>query len=335
MTAKAPKVFSVDGLGAPSRFMNDAAIGSGMAFLNAELEKRDARLHEPLTSVTWQRDIVASTGGGWVEFTSNMFVEYATTGGNENGIIGGETNDIPIIQANVSKDFGKVFTFSNILKVHFVDQQKLQNIGRNLDEILDKGIRLNYNKSIDNLTYTGLPNMNIYGLVNNPALVASAAPNGAGGTATWKTKTPDEILADVNNIITATWAASEYDLSGMANHILIPPDQYTYLVSTKVSNAADKSILQYLLDNNIGKNQGVDLVIVPSRWCVGAGTGGKDRMVAYVNDEDRVIIDLPVPLSRIMTQPNVTEMAYLTAYAAQLGQVKFLYTQCARYMDGI
>jgi hypothetical protein len=335
MTApKSPKVFSIDGL-VPTITTDAGAIGTGMAFLNAELEKRDPRLLEPLASVTWQRDIVARTGGGWVDFTSNMFVDYATTGGNENGIIGGETNDIPIMQANVSKDVFKVVNFANILKVPFVDQQKLQKIGRSLDDILDKGIRLNYNKSIDNITYLGLPTMSIYGLVNNPSLVATTAPNGATASPLWKNKTPDEILADVNNIITATWAASEYDLSGMANHILIPPTQYTYIVSTKVSGNADKSILQYLLDNNIGRNQGVDLVIAPSRWCIGAGTGATDRMLAYVNDEDRVNFDLPVPLSRVMTQPNVEQMAYLTAYAAQLGQVKFLYTQCARYMDGI
>lgn len=314
---------------------NDAAIGSGMAFLNAELEKRDPRLLEPLQSVTWQRDIVSKTGGGWVEFTSNYFADYATTGGNQNGIIGGQTNDIPIMQANVNKDIFKVFTFSNILKVPFVDQAKLQGIGRSLDDILDKGIRLNYNKSIDNIVYNGVPAIGIYGLLNNPDLVATAAPNGAAGTATWKTKTPDEILADINSLITATWTASEYDLTGMANHILVPPEQYAWLVSQKVSTAGNISILQFLLENNIGRNQGVDLVIAPSRWCIGAGTGGKDRMVAYVNDEDRVNFDLTVPLSRVMTQPNVTEMAYLTAYAAQIGQVKFLYTQCARYMDGI
>jgi len=328
----APRIHAVPG---SPMIMNDAAISGGMAFLTAELEKRDPRLLEPLSSVTWQRDIVAKTGGGWVEFTSNMFVNWATTGSNENGIIGGETNDIPIIQADVSKDVFKVVTFSNILKVPFVDQQKMQNIGRSLDDILDKGIRLNYNKSIDNVVYTGIPTMGFYGLTNNPNVIATAAPNGSGGTATWKTKTPDEILADVNKIITDTWASSEYDLSGMANHILIPPEQYTYIVSTKVSMAADKSILQYLLDNNIGRNQGIDIVIAPSRWCIGAGTGGKDRMIAYVNDEDRVNFDLPVPLARVMTQPHVTEMAYLTAYAAQLGQVKFLYLQCARYMDGI
>jgi hypothetical protein len=339
MTAVAPKasnVFSIDGIGGgPMVFMNDSAIAGGMTFLNAELEKRDPRLLEPLSSVTWPRDIVAKTGGGWVEFTSNTFVDYATTGSNESGIIGGETNDIPIMQANLSKDVFKVLTFANILKVQLVDQQKLQGIGRSLDDILDKGIRLNYNKSIDNVVYNGLPSFGLYGLINNPNLVATAAPNGAAGFSDWNRKTPDEILDDVNAIITATWAASEYDLSGMANHILVPPVQYGYLVGRKVSTAGNISILQFLLENNIGKNQGVDLFIGPSRWCTAAGTSSKDRMIAYVNSDDRVNFDLPVPLSRVMTQPNVEQLAYLTAYAAQLGQVKFLYTQCARYMDGI
>lgn len=331
---KSPKVFSLDAGGAPM-VMTDAAISGGMAFLNAELEKRDPRLHEPLQSVTWQRDIVAKTGGGWVDFTSNYFVDYASTGGNENGIIGGETNDIPIMQANVNKDVWKVFQFSNILKVPFVDQAKLQNIGRSLDDILDKGIRLNYNKSIDNIVYNGLPSMGVYGLVNNPSITAASVATGAASDTKWSTKTPDEILNDINQLITQTWASSEYDLTGMANHILIPPAQYTYISSTKVSSAGNISILQFLLENNIARNQGIELTIVPSRWCIGTGASGKDRMVAYVNDEDRVNFDLTVPLSRVMTQPQVTEMAYLTAYAAQIGQTKFLFTQCARYGDGI
>jgi hypothetical protein len=331
---KAPSIYTVPGLGA-GQFMTDSALGSGMSFLNAELEKRDPRLLEPLQSVTWQRDIVAKTGGGWVEYTSNYFADYATTGGNENGIIGGQTNDIPVMQANVSKDVFKVWTFSNVLKVPFVDQQKMQGIGRSLDDLLDKGIRLNYNKSIDNIVYTGVASMSVYGLVNNPAITAATVPNGASGFADWARKTPDEILKDVNDAITATWAASEYDLSGMANHVLIPPAQYSYIVSTKVSGNADKSILQYLLDNNIGKNQGVEISIEPSRWCIAAGVSSKDRMVVYANDEDRVNFDLTVPLSRVMTQPVVTQLAYMTAYAAQIGQVKFLYTQCACYRDGI
>ncbi|GLG01825.1 hypothetical protein Alches_18660 [Alicyclobacillus hesperidum subsp. aegles] len=329
------RVYTVPGM--QGRVMtNDAAIASGMAFLNAELEKRDPRLLEPLQSVTWPRDIVARTGGGWVEFTSQYFTDYATTGGvNNSGIIGGETNDIPIMQANINKEVWKVFTFSNILKVPFVDQQKLQGIGRSLDDILDKGIRLNYNKSIDNIVYVGVPSIGVTGLTNDPNVTTSAAPNGASGSSQWVNKTPDEILADVNSIIEATWQASEYDLTGMANHILVPPVQYSYLVGRTVSSAGNISILQFLLENNLGRNQGIELAIMPSRWCTGAGTGGKDRMIAYVNSEDRVNFDLTVPLSRVMTQPQVTEMAYLTAYAAQIGQVKILYYQSIQYMDGI
>ena len=58
-------------------------------------------------------------------------------------------------------------------------------------------------------------------------------------------------------------------------------------------------------------------------------------MVAYVNEKEKVKIDIPVSLSRVMTQPNVEQMAYLTAYAGQIGQVKIMYYETIRYVDGI
>jgi hypothetical protein len=36
-----------------------------------------------------------------------------------------------------------------------------------------------------------------------------------------------------------------------------------------------------------------------------------------------------------MTAPSVEQQAYLTAFAGQIGQVKFLYPTTARYADGI
>ncbi|WP_436663555.1 DUF2184 domain-containing protein [Alicyclobacillus acidoterrestris] len=327
--------YTVPGLGGASMTMDAAAIGTGLAFLNAELEKRDPRVMEPLQSVTWTRDIPVRTGGGWVEFTTHYGVNYQTTGGENYGVVGGQTNDIPIIQANLAKQVWQVFTFSNILKVPFVDQKKLEGIGRSLNDILDKGIRLNWNKSIDQLVYMGYEQFGTTGLVNNPNVAASAAAEGASGSTNWTKKTPQEILNDVNAGIETTWANSQYDLTGMANHILIPPAQYAYIVGQPVTAAGSQSILQFLLDNNIGKNQGIDVQILPSRWCTGAGTGGADRMVFYVNDEDRVNFDMTVPISRVMTQPDVREAAYLTNYTGQFSEVKFLFTQCVQYVDGI
>ena len=322
-------------LGSGIRTIDAAGIATGMAFLEGELEKRDPKIREPLTSVTWQRDIVADTGGGWVDFTSALDVDYATSGPNENSLVGGATDVLPMVQANVNKDIFKVFTWAQAMKIPFVDSQKFQTIGRSIDSILDKGIRLNYNKSIDQLVYRGFTNVGITGLVNNVNVVAEMAPVGTSGNTEWSTKTVDEILWDINKAITEAWAASEYDDSAMANHILLPPNKYAYLVSTRIGTSGDENILSYLLKNNMAAQQNKKLDIYPCRWCSGAGTSNKDRMVVYVNDKDFMYFDLPVPLTRAMTQPSALQFSYITVYAAQMGQVKTLYTQPMRYIDGI
>ena len=317
------------------RALDAAGIATGMAFLEGELEKRDPKIREPLTSVTWPRDIVAETGGGWVDFTSTINVDYATSGANDGSLVGGATDVITTVQANVNKDIFRVFTWAQAMKIPFVDSQKFQTIGRSIDSILDKGIRLNYNKSIDQLVYQGFKNVGITGLVNDDNVVSSLAPNGASGDTLWSSKTVDEILWDINKALVEAWAASEYDESAIANHILLPPAKYAYIQSTRIGTSGDESILSYILKNNLAANQGKSLTIVPCRWCTGAGTGGKDRMVIYVNDKDFLYFDLPVPLTRAMTQPVALQFAYVTIYAAQMGQIKWMYYQPARYVDGI
>lgn len=324
-----------DGSLGSGRVLDAAGISTGMAFLEGELEKRDPKIREPLTSVTWPRDIVAESGGGWVDFTSTMNVDYATSGGNDNSLVGGATDVISLVQANINKDVYKVFTWAQGMKIPFVDSQKFQTIGRSIDSILDRGVRLNYNKSVDQLVYRGFTSVGFTGLVNDANIIRSTAPNGAAGSSLWQNKTVDEILWDVNKALTEAWAASEYDESAIPNHLLLPPDKYAYIVSTRIGTSGNENILDYLLRNNLATNRGGNLYIAPCRWCSGAGTGNTDRMVAYVNDRDKVYFDLPVPLTRAMTQPVALQFAYITIYAAQMGQVKWLYYQPARYMDGI
>jgi Uncharacterized protein conserved in bacteria len=313
----------------------DSGTSSGLVFLAGQLEKQDPRLLEPLTSLTAPRDIDMIPGGGWTSITSNVFVDYATTGSDEDSIIGSETTNIPVSQANVSKDVFKVHTFSEILRVPLFDDLKLQQVGRSLSQILDDGLRLNHSKMIDRNTYIGISKTGTYGLVNNPNIVASNAAVGASTKRTWVDKTPTEIMNDINQLLTATVTASEYDLSGMANQILIDWPNYSYIVNTPVTSAGTESILSYLLKNNIATKQGRELNIYPCRWCTGAGVGETQRMVAYAKAENRVNVDLTVPLSRVMTAPNTTSASYETIFASQFSQAKFLYYQCCAYSDGI
>jgi hypothetical protein len=315
----------------------DTAVGGGNAFLVGELEKRDPKVREPLTSITYPRDIPIEEGGGWVDYTSNMAVDYGISGPNGYGIQANQSTTIPIVQMNLLKDLYQVFAWGNILHVNFIDMKKIEQVPRSLDDILDKGIKLNWNKSLDQITYLGpFSNSTFPGLLNNTNVTEYTVALGAGGSTSWATKTPTEILNDVNTAQINTWAASNYDVTGMANHILVPPQSYAYLLPVN-SAAGSVSILTYLLENNIGKTQGVDLKIYPSRWCIGAGTGATNRMLAYVNNRDRVQLDVTVPVQRVMTVPNISTGggSYDTLYQGQIGVVKYLAFYPVTYADGI
>ena len=330
-----------------SYFAMDAATAGGFAFLQGELEKRDPKVREPLTSVSWERDVPVKVGGGWVDKTSTFNVDYATSGGNALGIIGGQTNAVPIMQADIGKDLYPVYNWGHILKVSYIDLKKTQGIGRSLDDLLDKGIRMTYQKALDYNAYFGVEGN--AGLLNNNSLITITAPatNAQGGTS-FATSTPAEIQAVFNNAMLATWAASQFAPDGMGIDFLIPPTQWGILTAP-MTLAGASSILEYILKNNVAKELGMEMHVYPSRWCIGTNNGGPngdssiagasssgvDRMVCYINDEDRLYMDITVPIQRAMTQPSVEQVGYLTLYLAQFGVVKFLYTQPALYVDGI
>ena len=316
--------------------MDAAGIASGGAFLVSELEKRDPMIRKPLTSVTYPRDIVIQTGGGWVDYVSAMSVAYGITGGSGGSPVqAGGSNGLPIVQASVDKGIYKAHVFAVALRVMFLDMQRANFIGRSIDQLLQDGVRMTFDKHQDENAYVGLEEYGTTGLINNPDATESTVADGASGNGNWSGKTPAEILADVNTALTATWAQAGYDLDALPNHILLPYEEYTYILNTPVSDLATKSIYDYIMENNITNKNGGDLFIGATQWCKGAGTGGTDRMVVYVNHERFVKMGELVPLSRVMSAPNVTNVCYDTAYMANLSEVQVLYPQTITYWDQI
>ena len=317
--------------GASKPFAMDAAgIASGQAFLTSELEKRDMLVRTPLTSFTYSRDIPVRVGGGWAEFVSAMNVGYGLTGGSGEGMIGsGSADGIPMVQADFGKDLWKTHAIYAGTRVFWIDMQKGNMTGRNIDTLLRDGLRMAYDKHMDENVYAGFAKYGTTGLINNPDVVITNA------TKTWATATPDEILEMVNNAILATWARAAYDLDAIPNHILLPYEQYNYIATTKVTNLAEKTILTFLEENNVSGKNGGDLFIGATVWCKAAGTGSTDRMVVYSNKERYVAIDELVPLTRAMTTPNAERFSYDTAYAGNVSETEVFYPETITYTDGI
>lgn len=321
------------------RFAMDAAgIASGQAFLTSELEKRDMMVRTPLTSFTYNRDLPIRVGGGWAEFVSAMQVGYGITGGSGDGIMtAASANGIPMIQADFSKGLFKTHMIAAGTRVQWIDMQRGNMTGRNLDSLLRDGLRMTYDKHMDENAYVGFAAYGTTGLLNNPdALVTDAAATGSSSGTTFKSKTPDQILQDVNDAILTAWEQAEWDLDAVPNHILMPYEQYNYLATTRVSELAEKTILTFLLENNVAKQNGSDLFIGATAWCKGAAADGSDdRMVVYCNKERYIAMDELVPLTRAMTSPNTHYFCYDTAYAGNVSEVEVFYDQTIVYVDGI
>lgn len=316
--------------GAKPFAMDAAGIASGQAFLVSELEKRDMLVRTPLTSFTYTRDVPIRVGGGWDEYVSAMNVGYGITGGSGEGMIqSGSADGIPLIQANFGKDLWKTHVVAAGTRVFWVDMQRGNMTGRNLDQLLRDGLRMSYDKHMDENLYAGFARYGSTGLLNNAGVSINSA------NATWSTATVAQILDDVNQAILDAWAAAGYDLDAVPNHVLLPYEQYNYIATTPVSSLAEKSILTYLLENNVAKNYGVDLFIGATAWCDGAGAGGADRMVVYCNKERFIAMDELVPITRAMTTPNAERFSYDTAYAGNVSELEVFYTETIRYVDGI
>lgn len=323
----------------PVQRANDSSRMSGkdgLAFLRKELEKVDAKLLEPLDATLWPRDMPVKTGGGFIENIAAISVEYASTGGanGAKNLIFNEANDIPVMQADFDETVWRVFNWAEYWVLSYIQSEKFKKTARNAEEILTKGIHKHFDAFCDQNVYKGFEEVGSTGLLNNPNVTRVAAAANAGDTSTnWDDKTADEILADINDALSAVWAANEMAENALPNHILIPVAQFGSIVTRKVGTTGDKSILTYILENNITSQQGKKLVISPCKYCYHAGTDSADRMVVYINNADMVEFEMTQPLKR--WEMERANLAIKTPFVAQISEVKFKYPTTVRYVDGI
>ena len=124
---------------------------------------------------------------------------------------------------------------------------------------------------------------------NGSAPSAQVAADGTGSSRLWSAKTPDQILRDVNEALTAVETGTGE--TSIATDLILPTTKYNYIASTRIDNTG-VTVLQFLQQNN---SAGERLNIQKSRALETAGTGGTARMVAYENNPQVVKFHLPGP----------------------------------------
>jgi hypothetical protein len=330
-------------------------VDSTGAFLVGELERLDQTLHEPLAAVTWGRDIdlredvtladevssfTNSTYGASGSLGTGSGITSTGPGKSGKSWIGKNTDQIAGISLDISKTTFPLNLWAMEIKYTIPELESAAKLGRPIDQQKYEGLQLKHQMDIDEQVYVGDGAYGLYGLVNQPSTVVSNVTSVAtsGGNTTWATKTPDDILADVNEILTSVWTTSAYAV--VPSRLLVPPAQFGLISTMKVSTAGNVSVLKYIQENNLLTTSGRGkLDIYPAKWLVGAGSGGTlgtagtvDRMVAYTKDKKRVRF----PMTLLQRTPIQYDSLYhKTTYFARLGAVETVYGVTIGYRDGL
>jgi hypothetical protein len=317
-----------------------ATIDSAGAFVIGELERLDQTLHEPLVSFSWSRDIDlrsdVSIADEVSSFTNSTFAAIGGLTPTGKAWIGKDASAIASLALDIGKTANPLNLWAMQLGWTIPELESAQKVGRPVDTQKYSGMILKHNMDIDEQVYIGDADLGFTGLVNSTGLItpSNVAADGAGGggsSTLWANKTPNQILRDVNDMLSAAWQASGFAV--VPTKLLLPPLKFAYINGQLVSSAADKSILAYLRENSLTMAQtGRPLDIQPVKWLTGRGAGPSDRMVAYSQAENFVRFPM-VPLQR--TPLEYRDLRQLVTYFGRLGVVEFVYPETVAYRDGI
>ena len=273
------------------------AFSTGQIFVRSELNKPDVRLHMPLEGHTWFRDVPLMNGGGWVDTETAQFVDvFSPDNVAAPNTTGTASNNIRVLNFNRSQDVYPTYAYQINIRIPLIESLKLAQANKSPNDILDKGVRTDWNKTLDNRVYLGeqanqgLLNSVISGVVNQ------VAANGVtSGSPLWSTKTPVDIFQDFQNAAKLTWQNSGYSPDAVPDRFLVPASRWQYLLNPMYLNVAGtpqvsvyENILAYIKANYWGLSiNGKTPEIVPiPYWAETIGNGGTAQLTSYVFNDD-------------------------------------------------
>lgn len=310
-----------------------ATVDSTGVFFSNELIRVDTQLIQPMSDFPYTRDIDIIPIDIGDEATAYDALRYTATGGvNPAGksFISARTTAIGTVGIDSERTTSPVNLWGEVIQYSVIEIARAAKLGRPIDPMMGDSLRMKWNVDNQNQVMLGDTATGAFGLVNLPSVTAAAVPNGAAASPLWANKTDAEILADVNNMLTAAWTASGF--TKVPNKLGLAPTVFAYLVGRPVGTSGIKSMIEYLKENNIATANGTPLQIVPMRELTGAGAGGTNRAIAYTQARDVVRF----PRSTLENTPvQFDGLFQKTVYYAKVGVVEVPKPQLLIYRDGM
>lgn len=270
---------------------------------------------------------VVTEGNEWAIGTMFFTVDVA----GEAKFISGSANDMPFVsntRDQGSHDFAMIGAGWD-WTIEQVNQGAMYGVDLPATDAMTASDAVE--RKLYTIATVGSTEKNWTGFVNNGSV--DRADVAAPGTF-WPAKTVEQILADVNTLLTRVRENTgevEY-----ADSLALPPEAFR-VIATKRLGEGDgfATVLEYIRKNNIYTAEtGQPLNIYPIRALATASQDGGGRMVAYRKDEEVVRFHLPMP-KRVLAPRQKSLMGFEQGLIARTGGVEIRLPGAMAYADEV
>ncbi len=210
-----------------------------------------------------------------------------------------------------------------------------QLLGMNLSNDKASAARRIAEEKIDSVAFVGDAVKGFTGLVNASTPTATTAPaDGTGSATTFASKTPDQILRDVNGQLTGIFTGTLG--AEIADTVLFPYSVLLDISTRRIDAVNQTTILEWIKKNNVYTlTTGQELTV---RGVFGyldtAGAGSTKRMVAYRRSPEVVKMHIPMPF-RFLPAWQTGPIKFDVPGIFRVGGVDIRRPKSVRYLDGI
>jgi hypothetical protein len=326
------------------------------AFLVGELERLDQTMHQPLSSISFERDLPLRTdvslGDEVTSFTQSTFGTPGGAGqgaplGFKRSVIGKKSTQIPEMEVDIDKVTSPLIPWGEGVAYSLPELESAAQVGRPIDQQKIAALNREFQMQSDAQAYLGYPGNGTFGLINNttqvtPTNFPATGTNPVGGAASslWAFKTAAQILTDLATLVFTPWANSGFAVK--PNRILLDPNNYNLIRIQPATEAGSKSILQYFLDSYNSDPKEEPLSIKPLKWLTGAGQGGTlltpgtvNRAISYYRGQGWQESPVRFPFLALARTPIQFDGLWHKMYWwTRMGAVEFVYPETVFFADG-
>ncbi|EKT4542727.1 DUF2184 domain-containing protein [Pseudomonas putida] len=274
---------------------------------------------------------VVTEGQPWAIGTTFFTVDTA----GEAKFLSGAGTDMPFNQVTrdqASHDFAMIGSGWE-WNLEEINQAALYGVNLNDTKAMSAADKVE--RLLNDIAMRGSTEKNWTGLLNSTIVARTdAAATGTGSSTFWANKTVDQILADINGVLSSVRTnTSEVE---WADTLRMPPDAFRDL-ATRRMGAGDgfMTVLEFIRRNNIYTAEtGQALDIQPLREARNASQDGGGRLVAYRKDPEVVRFHLPMP-RRVLAPRQKSIMGFETGIIARTGGTEIRLPGAFAYLDEI